>query len=47
MDPEIGRSIVDLKMVRDITVGDGNVYVKIALTVAHYAFEDRTHRPGN
>jgi len=35
MDPEIGRSIVDLKMVRDITVGDGNVYVKIALTVAH------------
>jgi Mrp family chromosome partitioning ATPase len=35
MDPEIGRSIVDLKMVRDITVNDGSVYVKIALTVAH------------
>ena len=35
MDPEIGRSIVDLKMVRDITVDDGSVYVKIALTVAH------------
>src|SRR5713101_1012610 len=35
LDPEIGRSIVDLKMVRDITVSDGNVYVKIALTVAH------------
>jgi Mrp family chromosome partitioning ATPase len=35
LDPEIGRSVVDLKMVRDITVSDGNVYVKIALTVAH------------
>ena len=35
LDPEIGRSIVDLKMVRDITVDGGNVYVKIALTVAH------------
>src|SRR5437879_9454115 len=33
--PEIGRSIVDLNMVRDITVDDGNVMVKIALTVAH------------
>jgi ATP-binding protein involved in chromosome partitioning len=35
LDPEIGRSIVDLNMVRDITVNDGNVTVKIALTVAH------------
>src|SRR5438477_6544361 len=35
LDPEIGRSIVDLNMVRDITVDDGNVMVKIALTVAH------------
>jgi len=35
LDPEIGRSIVDLNMVRDITVSDGDVYVKIALTVAH------------
>jgi len=35
LDPEIGRSIVDLNMVRDITVDDGNVTVKIALTVAH------------
>jgi len=35
MDPEIGRSIVELNMVRDITVDNGNVYVKIALTVAH------------
>jgi Mrp family chromosome partitioning ATPase len=35
LDPEIGRSIVDLNMVRDITINDGNVNVKIALTVAH------------
>jgi Mrp family chromosome partitioning ATPase len=35
LDPEIGQSIVDLNMVRDITVEDGNVTVKIALTVAH------------
>jgi ATP-binding protein involved in chromosome partitioning len=35
LDPEIGRSIVDLKMVREISISDGNVYVKIALTVAH------------
>ncbi|HWY27667.1 MAG TPA: Mrp/NBP35 family ATP-binding protein [Candidatus Sulfotelmatobacter sp.] len=35
LDPEIGRSIVDLKMVRDVSVSDGDVYVKIALTVAH------------
>lgn len=35
LDPEIGRSIVELNMVRDITVDDGNVTVKIALTVAH------------
>jgi ATP-binding protein involved in chromosome partitioning len=35
LDPEIGRSIVDLNMVRDIAIADGNVTVKIALTVAH------------
>jgi Mrp family chromosome partitioning ATPase len=35
LDPEIGRSIVELNMVRDITISDGNVSVKIALTVAH------------
>ncbi len=35
LDPEIGQSIVDLNMVRDITVDDGDVTVKIALTVAH------------
>ena len=35
LDPEIGRSIVDLNMVRDISINDGRVNVKIALTVAH------------
>jgi Mrp family chromosome partitioning ATPase len=35
LDPEIGRSIVDLNMVRDIAIEDGRVNVKIALTVAH------------
>src|SRR5712692_7414016 len=35
LDPEIGRNIVDLNMVRDVVVADGNVTVKIALTVAH------------
>ena len=35
LDPEIGRSIVELNMVRDVTIDDGNVSVKIALTVAH------------
>ncbi len=35
LDPEIGLSIVDLNMVRDIVLADGNVTVKIALTVAH------------
>jgi Mrp family chromosome partitioning ATPase len=35
LDPEIGRSIVELNMVRDITIDNGNVTVNIALTVAH------------
>jgi len=35
LDPEIGRSIVDLNMVREISINDGRVNVKIALTVAH------------
>ncbi len=35
LDPEIGISIVDLNMVRDIEIRDGDVKVTIALTVAH------------
>src|SRR5713226_9072157 len=35
LDPEIGISIVDLNMVRDIEINDGDVKVTIALTVAH------------
>jgi len=35
LDPEIGRSIVELNMLRGISIDDGNVTVKIALTVAH------------
>ena len=35
LDPEIGINIVDLNMVRDISINDGNVHVTIALTVSH------------
>jgi ATP-binding protein involved in chromosome partitioning len=35
LDPEIGISIVDLNMIRDVTITGGDVRVKIALTVAH------------
>lgn len=35
LDPEIGINIVDLNMVRDLSINDGNVHVTIALTVAH------------
>lgn len=33
-DPELHRSIVDLGMVRDITIDNGNVLVVVALTIA-------------
>ena len=35
LDPEIGISIVDLKMVRDISIEGSHVKITIALTVAH------------
>ena len=35
LDPEIGINIVDLNMVRDLSINDGNVHVTIALTVSH------------
>jgi ATP-binding protein involved in chromosome partitioning len=34
IDPELGRSVVELDMVRDVSVEDGRVGVTIALTVA-------------
>ncbi|MFQ6134730.1 MAG: Mrp/NBP35 family ATP-binding protein [Nitrososphaerales archaeon] len=33
IDPELGMSIVDLGMVKDVKVGGDDVYVKVALTV--------------
>jgi len=33
-DPELNKSIVDLEMVRSVTLGDGDVTILIALTVA-------------
>ena len=33
-DPELHRSIVDLGMVRDITINGGDVLVVVALTIA-------------
>jgi Mrp family chromosome partitioning ATPase len=35
LDPEIGISIVDLNMVRDVSINGSHVNVTIALTVAH------------
>lgn len=35
LDPEIGINIVDLNMVRDVSIDGGNVKVTIALTVPH------------
>jgi ATP-binding protein involved in chromosome partitioning len=32
-DPELHRSLTDLKMVRDVTVCNGKVEVTVALTV--------------
>src|SRR5580658_1567213 len=34
IDPELGDTIVDLGMVRDIAVDDGDVVVDVALTIA-------------
>ena len=40
-DPELGRDIVDLKMVRDLRVTDGNVTFTLALTNLSCPFKDR------
>jgi Mrp family chromosome partitioning ATPase len=40
-DPELHRSLTDLKMVRDVQVSDGKVEVTIALTVPNCPLEDQ------
>ena len=40
-DPELHRSLTDLKMVRDIGIVDGNVEVTIALTMPNCPFKDQ------
>ncbi|MGQ9493072.1 MAG: Mrp/NBP35 family ATP-binding protein [Anaerolineae bacterium] len=41
MDPELGRSIVDLGMVREIHIADGQVDIVLALTVMGCPLKDR------
>ncbi|MGD0708321.1 MAG: iron-sulfur cluster assembly protein, partial [Anaerolineaceae bacterium] len=33
VDPELGRSFVDLKMIRDLKISDGRVAFTLAMTV--------------
>jgi ATP-binding protein involved in chromosome partitioning len=40
-DPELGKNIVDLEMVRDLRVTDGNVAFTLALTNLSCPFKDR------
>jgi ATP-binding protein involved in chromosome partitioning len=48
IDPELGRSVVELEMVRDVTVEGGRVAVTIALTVPgcplRASFEEQVDR---
>jgi ATP-binding protein involved in chromosome partitioning len=39
-DPELHRSLTDLKMVRDVTVCNGKVEVTVALTVPDCQFAE-------
>nr|MBC7244385.1 Mrp/NBP35 family ATP-binding protein [Chloroflexota bacterium] len=41
MDPELGRSIVDLGMVREIRIGDGQVDIVLALTTMGCPLKER------
>ena len=45
-DPELHRSIVDLGMVRNVTIDAGNVGVLVALTVRRLPAAQRDHEPG-
>ena len=40
-DPELHRSLTDLKMVRDIGIDNGNVEVTIALTMPNCPLKDQ------
>ena len=40
-DPEIHRSIVDLKMVRDLKIQDGKVSFTLALTIPECPLRDQ------
>ena len=40
MDPELGRSVVDLQMVRDIKIEGGKVSLTLALTVLSCPLKD-------
>ena len=40
MDPELGRNIVELGMVRDISIANGRVALTLALTTLACPFKD-------
>jgi len=40
VDPELGRNIVDLKMVRDVQIDDGKVSLTLALTIPSCPLRD-------
>jgi ATP-binding protein involved in chromosome partitioning len=42
-DPELGRSVVELGMVRNIAVDDGNVSITISLTISGCPLKDSFH----
>ncbi len=42
MDPELGRSVVDLNMVRDLSVNEGTVAFTLALTIPGMSFAGST-----
>lgn len=44
MDPELGKNIVELGMVRDIQITDGKVKILVALTIAGCPMKDQIRR---
>ena len=41
IDPELGRSIIELRMVRDLTITDGTVEFTLALTIPNCPLRDQ------